>query len=248
MTLLIASAFPVIIFLYMIYQKDHEKEPLSLLLKCLFGGCLCTFLSLSMSLPLGQLDGLFQGNFLEAFHQAFLQAAIPEEVAKFGVLYFFVWKSRELNHHYDGIVYSVFVSLGFALIENILYVFEGGLSVAFMRAILAVPGHGLDGVLMGYYFSLARFHEGKKRKEYLILSLAVPIIFHGAYDFLIFYSVKTADFNPVLATFILVIFAGLVILLWRRGIAKIKKHLQKDGKLINEQEKASAQLPGESAS
>ena len=64
---------------------------------------------------------------MSSFHQSFFEAAIPEEVAKFVMLYLLVWKSKELNHHYDGIVYSVFVSLGFALIENILYVFQGGL-------------------------------------------------------------------------------------------------------------------------
>ena len=235
MTLLIASVFPVVIFLYMIYQKDHEKEPISLLLKCLFGGCLSILLSLLMSLPVGNLIGEFQGNFLSSLQKSFLLAAIPEEIAKFVMLYLFVWKSRELNHHYDGIIYSVFVSLGFALIENILYVFKGGFGVAFMRAVLAVPGHGFFGVLMGYYFSLARFHTGEKRKEFLIKSLVIPIIFHGAYDFLLFY-MSVSD-NVFLAVFLLIAFAVFVILLWRKGLAKIKQHLERDGKvLISEQE------------
>ena len=221
MTLLIASVFPVVIFLYMIYQKDHEKEPISLLLKCLFGGCLSILLSLFMSLPVGILIGEFQGNFLSSLQKSFLLAAIPEEVAKFVMLYLFVWKSRELNHHYDGIIYSVFVSLGFALIENILYVFQGGFGIAFMRAVLAVPGHG--------------FHTGEKRKEFLIKSLVIPIIFHGAYDFILFY-MSVSD-NVFLAVFLLIAFAVFVILLWRKGLTKIKQHLERDGKvLISEQE------------
>ena len=231
MTLLIASVFPVVIFLYVIYQKDHEKEPISLLLKCFFGGCLSVLLSLTMSLPLGLLSGLMQGNFLSSFYTSFFLAAIPEEVAKFIILYFFVWKSKELNHHYDGIVYSVFVSLGFAVIENILYVLEGGLGVAFLRAILSVPGHGLYGVLMGYYFSLARFHEGEKRKEFLIKSLLIAIAFHGVYDFLLFY--VGGSVNGILIAFLLIAFAFLVILLWRKGVEKIKLHLEKDGKLLH---------------
>jgi RsiW-degrading membrane proteinase PrsW (M82 family) len=233
MTLLISSIFPVVIFLYMIYQKDHEKEPLSLLFKCLLGGCLSTFLSLVISLPLGTLEGVFQGNFLSSFHQSFLEAAIPEEIAKFAVLYFIVRKSKELNHSYDGIVYSVFVSLGFALIENILYVLEGGFTVAIARAILAVPGHGLFGVMMGYYFSLARFHEGGQRRAFLAKSLAVPILFHGAYDFLLFYMEASSD-NILLVAFLLILFAGFIILLWRKGLAKIKHHLELDGKLLEE--------------
>ena len=232
MTLLISSIFPVVIFLYMIYQKDHEKEPISLLFKCLLGGCLSTLLSLLMSIPLGAISGVFPGAFLSSIHQSFLEAAIPEELAKFGILYFLIWKSRELDHSYDGIVYSVFVSLGFALIENILYVFEGGFSVAIARAILAVPGHGLFGVMMGYYFSLARFHEGRKRREFLIKSLVMPIVFHSAYDFLLFYMGASSE-NILLVIFLLILFAGLVILLWRKGIAKIKLHLEQDGKLLS---------------
>ena len=134
MVLLIASVFPVIIFLYIIYQKDHEKEPLGLLIKCLLGACFSTLLSFILSIPLGKLSGFFPGPLLSSFHSSFFEAAIPEEIAKFSVLYFFIWKSKELNHHYDGIVYSVFVSLGFALIENVLYVFQGG--CYYMRFIL----------------------------------------------------------------------------------------------------------------
>lgn len=230
MTLVLASVFPVVIFLYVIYQKDHEKEPISLLLKCFFGGFLSVLLSFTMSLPLGLLSGLIQGNFLSSFYTSFFLAAIPEEVVKFIMLYFFVWKSKELNHHYDGIVYSVFVSLGFAVIENILYVLEFGLGVAFFRAILSVPGHGLFGVLMGYYFSLARFHEGKKRKEFLIKSLVIAIAFHGVYDFLLFYA--KGSVNGIIVAFLLIAFAFLVILLWRKGVEKIKWHLEKDGKLL----------------
>ena len=231
MTLLISSIFPVVIFLYMIYQKDHEKEPISLLIKCLLGGCLSVLLSLVMSIPLGMLEGAFQGDFLSSFHQSFLEAAIPEEIGKFVILYLLIWKSKELNHSYDGIVYSVFVSLGFALIENIMYVLEGGFTVAIVRAIFSVPGHGLFGVIMGYYFSLARFHEGGKRREFLIKSLAIPILFHGAYDFLLFYMGASTE-NILLVIFLLILFAGLVILLWRKGLAKIKHHLEEDGRIL----------------
>ena len=231
MTLLISSIFPVVIFLYMIYQKDHEKEPISLLIKCLLGGCLSVLLSLVMSIPLGMLEGAFQGDFLSSFHQSFLEAAIPEEIAKFVILYLLIWKSKELNHSYDGIVYSVFVSLGFALIENIMYVLEGGFTVAIVRAIFSVPGHGLFGVMMGYYFSLARFHEGGKRREFLIKSLAIPILFHGAYDFLLFYMGASSE-NILLVGFLLILFAGVIILLWRKGLAKVKHHLEQDGRLL----------------
>lgn len=234
MLLLTAAAFPVVILLYVIYQKDHEKEPMSLLLKCLVGGCFSTILSLAFSLPLGLLADLFPGALLGSFHQSFLGAAIPEEIAKFLILYGLIWKSKELNHHYDGIVYAVFISLGFALIENILYVLDGGMKVAIPRAILAVPGHGLDAVLMGFYFSLARFHDGAKRREFLIKALALPILFHGGYDFLLFY-MEANSTNGLMLLVLMIAFGWLVIKLWRKGIYKIRKHLERDGKLIEQE-------------
>jgi RsiW-degrading membrane proteinase PrsW (M82 family) len=227
MILLIASVFPVVIFLYMIYQKDHEKEPIPLLMKSLLGGCFSIVISLLISSVLSKLSVLFPGAFLSSLHSAFLEAAIPEEIAKFTVLYFIVWKSLALNDHYDGIVYAVFVSLGFALVENVLYVFQGGMAVAISRAVLAVPGHGLFGVLMGYYFSLARFHENPKRRQYLLKGLILAILFHGGYDFLLMYMSSSAD-NPVLLVLLLIGFAWLLIKLWKKGISKIKKHLELD--------------------
>ena len=227
MILLIASVFPVVIFLYMVYQKDHEKEPIPLLMKSLLGGCFSIVISLLISSVLSKLSVFFTGAFLSSLHSAFLEAAIPEEIAKFTVLYFIVWKSRELNDHYDGIVYAVFVSLGFALVENVLYVFQGGMSVAIARAVLAVPGHGLFGVLMGYYFSLARFHENPKRRQYLLKGLILAILFHGGYDFILMYMSSAAD-KPLLLVLLLIGFAWLVIKLWKKGISKIKKHLELD--------------------
>jgi len=174
----------------------------------------------------------FSSSFFSSFHSAFLEAAIPEELAKFCVLYYLIWNSKEFNHHYDGIIYSVFVSLGFALVENILYVFEGGISVAIGRAILAVPGHGLFAVLMGYYFSLARFQEKNKRNELLVKAVIYPILFHGCYDFLLFY-MAGKESNLFLLFILLILFAWFVIALWRRGIRKIKKHLEFDRKVID---------------
>ena len=238
---LIASVSPVIIFLYLIYRKDHEKEPWKLLLYCLVGGMFSTLLSLFISLPAQKLAVFFPGNLLESLHLSFFTAAIPEEVAKFAVLYWIIWKRPEFDHHYDGIIYAVFVSLGFALVENLLYVYEGGLGVAFFRAILAVPGHGFFAVLMGYYFSLARFHENPKRNRYMIEALVLPILFHGGYDFFLFYMTKSGSASPLLALVLLVMFTVLVIKLWKRGIKKIGLHLQKDSVNIAALQKGDGQ-------
>lgn len=231
MVFLISSVSPVIIFLYLIYNKDHIKEPPALLAKCFFGGFLSILLTLVLNIPLEGIKPLFNGAFLKTFYDAFLSAALAEEFSKFIILYWIIWKSKEFDHHYDGIIYAVFVSLGFALVENLMYVYKGGLSVAVMRAILAVPGHGLDAVIMGYYFSLAKFHSGKEKTNLLVKSIFVPVLFHGLYDFLLMYG-GNSNPSPLLILVLLISFTLLVIQTWRMGLRKIRKYHKHDYEVI----------------
>ena len=117
--------------------------------------------------------------------------------------------------------------MGFALIENLMYVYEGGLSVALLRAVLAVPGHGFFGVAMGYYFSLAKFHTGPKKNVFMAKCLLVPAILHGLYDFALMYLGKSAN-NPLLAIILMISFTIIVIAIWKRGLKKVELHYQKD--------------------
>lgn len=227
MTFLIASITPVIIFLYLIYRKDTIKEPKGLLAKCFFGGFLSIVITLIIDIPMSAIGDGFSHPLVKSFWDAFLVASFPEELSKFLILYWLVWKSKDFDQHYDGITYAVFVSMGFALIENILYVFQGGLGVALARSVLSVPGHGFFAVLMGYYFSLAKFAPIEERKKLLYKSLAMPILFHGLYDFALMY-VSNKNSNVFLIIVLMIVFTYTVIKLWRLGIKKVKLHVQHD--------------------
>lgn len=135
-----------------------------------------------------------------------------------------VWKSKDFDHHYDGIVYAVFVSLGFALVENILYVFEHGSTTATLIAVLAVMGHGFLGVIMNYYLSLSKFNIGEVKRNLILKSIFIPIFFHGSYDFLLIYFFSNSENNILLSTVLLMAFTFLVIKLWSIGLRKIKLH------------------------
>jgi RsiW-degrading membrane proteinase PrsW (M82 family) len=229
MTLLLLSAItPVAVFLYCIYRKDTEKEPLKLLMKCFLWGCVVTVPVILAELLLSLGGTVFTSPFSGAFYNAFIMASLVEEAAKFLCLFLIIWKHKALDQYFDGIVYAVFVSLGFAMIENILYVLDTGPGGAMARAVLAIPMHGLCGVMMGYFFSLARFSSAGKRSKLLGYSFLVPFVFHGLYDFCIMYFVPQAEINAGVAGLFLVVFAGVVISIWRIGLKNIKKHLARD--------------------
>ena len=123
-----------------------------------------------------------------AFFKAFFAASFLEELFKFCVLFFFCTKFTEFNEPMDGIVYGVTVSLGFATYENYDYVFRlaelweiDPYQLAIWRSYSAVPLHGLNGCIMGFYFGMYSFTANKK---YLVLCLLIPFIVHGFYNFL----------------------------------------------------------------
>jgi RsiW-degrading membrane proteinase PrsW (M82 family) len=215
MHLLLMAIAPVVIILFYIYFRDkYEKEPLSLLLKALFLGCLTVIPVIYMEGFLMEYIPLFNfSNRASAFYNAFVVAGFSEELFKFLAFYMLIWKSKEYDERFDGIVYAVFVSLGFAMIENIKYVYNYGETVALTRAFLAVPAHALFGVTMGYYFSLSKFSLNKFTKHtYFYYALIFPIILHGSYDFILMA-------NEPLG---MLVFIPFLIYLWKTGFKRIK--------------------------
>ena len=223
-TLLISAGFPVVIFLIVIYKKDTEKEPPGLLIKCFIWGCISTVPIIFVEMFFGSLNA-FQSVVYYAFYESFIVAAVVEEGFKFIFLYRITWKHKEFDQHYDGIVYAVFISLGFAFIENIAYILGFGTGVAFMRAILSIPGHGLFGVAMGYFFARAKF-SGPGEKKILWLSYLVPVFLHGMYNF--FLSLMEGTENGFITLLLFAGFVVFIILLWRFGIKNIRRQLTKD--------------------
>ncbi len=227
MNLIILALAPVFIIAGYIYFRDkYEKEPLRLLLLALLFGALTV-------LPVSFVEAFLAtfasfGNLLDAAWDAFVVAAFTEELFKFLALYLLIWKSPEFNEKFDGIVYAVFVSLGFAGIENILYVTGNGIETGIMRAITAVPAHAIFGITMGFYFGLAKFYE-KERKQFRTKALVYPIILHGIYDFILMTGLA----------WLTIVFFAFVAYLYISGLKRVK-HLsdqsiyKTDYNLLNE--------------
>jgi len=221
--ILIASLAPVIVLLSYIYIHDkYQKEPLPMLLKALAGGVLAALLDVLLLTVFGFAKvETFSSGLHQALYNAFCQAAIPEEICKFFFLYLFIWKSKYFDEYYDGIEYAACVGLGFAGLENVLYVLQGGLSVAVSRAIFAVPAHFFFAIFMGYFFAFAKFRPWKKQ-QYFLLALLVPILLHGLYDFALMYSDIISTTDTSTALLINGIFLIFFIIVWRVATRRVK--------------------------
>jgi RsiW-degrading membrane proteinase PrsW (M82 family) len=188
LTLLALALAPGVAIMLYIYLKDkHEREPLGLLaLSFLYGG-LSTIITLSVSFPLDFLLILKESDVIHQFVNAFFKVALIEEFSKFIFVRFVLYNNRNFNEPFDGIVYAVMVGMGFATIENVIYVFNFGFQTGILRMFTAVPAHGTFAVLMGYFLGRAKFTH-RKGFYYSALALLVATFFHGAYDYFWFIS------------------------------------------------------------
>jgi len=211
-SLLLIALAPVAILLAYIWLRDkYEKEPWQLLLKALALGAFSVIPILFVERFLMGFIDLFNG-YLRAFWNAFVVAAFTEELFKFLFLYLLIWKSREFNEKFDGIVYAVFISLGFAAVENVMYVSSYGHTVGITRALTAVPAHFLFGVSMGYFFGMARFFANR-RPAMIRMALMIPILLHGLYDFILMSKQQL----------LLLLFIPFIIWMWRFGLKKMRE-------------------------
>lgn len=208
--LLLALAPVIIIALYIYFRDKYEKEPIQLLLLSLLaGGIIVIPISYAEKLILAignDFEGVISGGW-----DAFMVAALCEEAFKFIALYLLIWRNRAFNEKFDGIVYATFISLGFAGVENVIYVFGNGISTGLTRAITAVPAHAIFGISMGFFFGLAKFYP-KKRSNYLKISFLLPFLLHGVYDFILM-----AGLN-----YLFILFVPFIVYLWIFGFKKMK--------------------------
>lgn len=181
--LLLASALvPAWLLLWYFWSRDAHPEPRGVVLRTFLWGAFICLPVVPVASGLEALGAGAAGTWSRALVQAFLGAAVPEELFKFLVLRLWVWRQEAFDEPMDGLVYGATASLGFAALENLLYVGSGGLHVAALRAFTAVPGHALTGAILGAYVGQARFGPPEARTRTLAAGLLVAIALHGAYD------------------------------------------------------------------
>lgn len=208
-SMIAAAIAPGIALLTYFYLKDrYDSEPIHMVVRMFIVGVLIV-------LPIAVIQ---RGLVLELgdtpFTFAFIISAGVEEAFKWFVLYHMIYNHTEFDEPYDGIVYAVAISLGFATMENVLFALlvPASFGDLLMRALLPVSGHALFAVMMGYYIGIARFDSARKRRS-LVLSLLLPIFWHGLFDYIL----------ATMATFWAVLIVPLMAYLWYRGSWKVKR-------------------------
>ncbi len=223
--LIAAAVLPALYLLYKIYQADRvEKEPIGLLISLMLSGVIATFFAVITELIGDSIVSFlfWPDSVLYNFFFYFFVVALSEEGFKYLLLKRRTWNSPHFNCRFDGVVYAVFVSLGFALWENIGYVGAHGLQIAMLRAVTAIPGHACFGVFMGVWYGLAKKFDqlGKERKSkrYRKLAVVFPVLLHGSYDFI-------ASTDTELFAFAFIVF--IAVMYWA-SMSMVKRQSDKD--------------------
>ena len=194
LNLFLLATIPPLLIVFFVYRNDlYEKEPHKLLISTFLLGCV-------LIIPMIILETLTQMIFTNVFFFSLLGIALVEEGVKYIALLKYNLPKKDFNEPYDGIIYSLFLTMGFALVENISYVIgneETGFSVAIARMFTAIPMHATCGIVMGYYLGLSKMKTSDKSKN-LTLSILLPVLIHGLYNYFLF-----VDF-PLLSLLIVV--------------------------------------------
>ena len=217
--LIAAAVIPALFLLIRVYQADRlDKESPYLLFDLFKAGIFSALIALVLE-RIGSfvLGAAVKDQKIYDILLYFVVVALSEEGAKYFMMRRNSWNNREFNCQFDGVVYAVFVSLGFAAWENISYVLTFGFSAAVVRAVTAIPGHACFGVFMGILYGIAKKYANRGNSQaavtFKVLALLIPALLHGAYDYIA--SMEEVQNDWYFIGFVAVLFVVTFILVGR---------------------------------
>jgi RsiW-degrading membrane proteinase PrsW (M82 family) len=215
MSIILISLAPVFAIIIFIYWKDKlDKEPKKILFISFLMGILSVIVTLIISYIINGFSFDFStGNKYQSLASCILGIGLVEEFSKFLFVRYYCFKKEAFNEPFDGITYAVMVSMGFAALENILYVSENGIGVGIIRMFTAVPAHAIFAIIMGYFLGIQKLNN---KKYYGFIGLGIASVIHGLYDFYLF----NAKFNLFFLLYWLILFSVSIYL----SVKAIKIH------------------------
>lgn len=216
------SILPGFLIMAVTYNLDEfDKEPVWLLAIAFILGAVNLYLDIDiLDFLLRSID--FENKILSSGSEALIVAA-TEEILKFLVVILIIYPNKYFDEPFDGIVYSVFVGMGFATAENLTFVLQGSASLAFFRMFTAVPAHFIFAILMGYYLGKAKSNR-KMQLIFIALSLLIPIFIHALYDFFLFIDFIEGLWIGGILTLVIVLFIAKNSVLEHMGASPFKKN------------------------
>ena len=235
----LAAVLPSIVLFIYVYRKDKiEKEPMDLILKLLLlGGLLSTIVSIILEIIAEYAQTYYFTNHYYSMTVVGIVAAffvgLIEEGSKFFFMKKFTWKNPNFNYTFDGVVYAVAVSLGFAAIENILYVFfYAGIESALSRAILTIPAHMSFAVFMGVFYGQAKAYDHRNMKfeknVMLVLAYIIPVLLHTTYDGCLMVDIESA----IIFFFIFVIILDILVIYALRRASRSDRYISRHNDIV----------------
>ena len=202
----VAIAPGLALFSYFYLRKDIAKEPSRTLLQTFIYGAIMTF-------PILFVQHVFEEEhiFTNEFVRTVLFTSGIEEFFKWLILFLTIYHHLDFDDAYDGILYGASISLGFATVENILYLLTYGTDIAFIRALLPVSSHALFGVVLGYYLGRAKFAEEVKKKKTLFIAFLAPFTLHFVYNSIF-----------LIQELFLYLIIPFMLFLWWFGLTRVK--------------------------
>ena len=185
---LILSLLPALAIALLIYFRDiHDREPMRMLVLAFLCGALSFGISIGIGYGLHAVTELDPGDLLDQLIRAFIFVGLIEELSKYGFLRGIFFRSSHFDEPFDGIVYAVMIGMGFATVENVIYIMHGGSETALIRMFTAVPAHAVFAVIMGFFLGEAKVFP-TSRGLFSALGLFAATFVHGFYDYFLFIS------------------------------------------------------------
>lgn len=229
MLLVVLALAPGIFWLWYFRTRDRLRpEPRHLVARTFFLGALASLVAAALEGLAFEVTGWsYRGPFTASTVASAILIGILEETMKFAAVVVGIYRHAQFDEVVDGIIYAVAASLGFATVENLVYVVQGGFSVGVLRAGLSIPAHAFFGALLGFNMGLAKF-SGPKERAWLASGLALAAGAHATYDALLF----TYDLAASLVI-------PLLFLLWWLVVRRVRRALALDAQRLGEQPQAA---------
>jgi len=232
----VLTFLPTVLLMVFFYRRDRNREPRKVLIGTFLLGTLSFLPVVFVENFLSSLGVLSGANpFFFNLYDMFANVAVPEESFKLLVILLYSARTSAFDEPMDGVVYGVTAALGFATLENIFYVIDGGLGTAITRAILSIPSHAFWGAILGYTVGQVRFNN--RRKGLILMGLLISSALHGLFNTLLVTIEGSAAYSEAVSGFVIITMLHLLFIVFAFEIVwvlrTVKRLRQQQDKLAS---------------